>query len=199
MSFYWIYNLPNWLMFICGISVTMAATFLSVVFTQKWAKRVMGQYSEANDMVGLYYSAIGVFYGLALGLIAVGVWEAFSNISEQTDREAASLGAMYRIVSNYPEPEKSQFQAQFKDYTRYIIDEAWSLQQKGENPVGAIPKVVAIQKYLSAFEPKTQAQIVLHNTALYKFDELTQLGRLRLQSVSAGLPPVLWWVVATGD
>ncbi len=198
MSFYWIYNLPNWLMFVLVSAAIMAIAFLSVIFTQKFARKLMGQYSEANDMVGLYYSAIGVFYGLALGLIAVGVWETFGSISEQTDREAASLGAMYRIVSNYPDPIKSQLQVQFKDYTRYIIDEAWPLQQQGKVAKAEVPKIIAIQKNLSAFEPTTQGQIALHSTALQKFDELTQLGRMRIQSVTTGLPPALWWVVAIG-
>ena len=148
--------------------------------------------------MGLYYSAIGIFYGLALGLIAVGVWETFGNISLQTDQEAAILGSMYRIVDTYPDPTRSKLKVELKDYTYFIINEAWPLQQRGEIPEGATPRLSLMQENISAFEPKTQSQIILHTNALHKFDELSQLGRQRLQSVNTGLPAVLWWVVFLG-
>ena len=60
---------------------------------------------DANDAVSGTVQAIGVFYGITVGLIAVGVWNTNSNASELVSKEAASIGALYRDVCGYPLPD----------------------------------------------------------------------------------------------
>lgn len=52
-----------------------------------------------NDAVSGTVQAIGVFYGITVGLIAVAVWNTNSNASDLVSKEAASLGALCRDVS----------------------------------------------------------------------------------------------------
>ena len=198
MNFYWIYNIPNWLMFVAIVSTITVITVIAVSYTVKWSKKTMGLYPGENDLVNVYYSSIGVFYGITLGLIAVGAWNSFTTISDRTDSEAAALGAMYRIADNYQEPTRSELKADLKDYNYYIINEAWKLQQRGEIPTAGIPKILKMQKAISTYEPQTTGQSNLHVAGLRKFDELTQLSRMRLLNIGSGLPAVLWWVVFSG-
>jgi len=48
-----------------------------------------------------------LFYGVMVGLIAVGVWQQFSSTDEKVALEASALAALYRDVSGYPEPARS--------------------------------------------------------------------------------------------
>ena len=151
-----------------------------------------------NEAVGIYVSAIGVFYGITLGLITVGASTTFNDISAQVDREATSIASFYRKVSNYPEPTRSTLQNQTQAYTDYIIKQAWPLQRRGIIPSGVIKQVIAIEKNLDAFEPTTSAQTALHDITLRAFDEMSKFGRLRLQNVQTGLPGALWAIVILG-
>src|SRR6187549_1902646 len=58
----------------------------------------------ANDAVSGTVQAIGVFYGITVGLIAAGVWNTNSNASDLVSREAVSIGTLYQDVHVYPSP-----------------------------------------------------------------------------------------------
>ena len=75
--------------------------------------------------------SVMVFYGLALALIAVNVFETYADVSKIISQEATALAVLYRDVSTYPEPIRPQLQKQVRDYVEYIIHEAWPLQQRG--------------------------------------------------------------------
>src|SRR5688572_5138657 len=51
-----------------------------------------------NDAISGTVQAIGVFYGITVGLIAVAVWNTHSTATELVSREAASISALYRDV-----------------------------------------------------------------------------------------------------
>src|SRR5438552_13690345 len=85
----------------------------------------------ANDAVSGTVQAIGVFYGITVGLIAVGVWNTNSNASELVSKEATSIAALYRDVSGYPEPQRTKLQAGLRGYTHQVIEQAWPAQREG--------------------------------------------------------------------
>src|ERR1051326_7720616 len=62
----------------------------------------------ANDAVSGTVQAIGVFYGITVGLIAVGVWNTNTSASDMVSREASAIGALYRDVSGYPSPLREE-------------------------------------------------------------------------------------------
>src|SRR5512132_3836886 len=86
----------------------------------------------ANDAVSGTVQAIGVFYGITVGLIAVGVWNTNSNASDLVSREATSIATLYRDVNGYPEPLRTELRSKLRDYTVFVINEAWPAQRKGE-------------------------------------------------------------------
>jgi Protein of unknown function (DUF4239) len=197
-NFYWIYDMPNWALCTLIIAVFGVFSTLGIRSTRKLARRLMARPHGQNEAVGIYVSAIGVFYGITLGLITVGASTTFNDLSAQVDREATSIASFYRKVSNYPEPTRSILQNQTKAYTTFIIEKAWPLQRQGIIPGDIIKQVVAIEKNLDAFEPTTQSSKSLHDITLRAFDEMSRLGRLRLQSIQTGLPGALWAIVILG-
>src|SRR5436190_12996603 len=85
----------------------------------------------ANDAVSGTVQAIGVFYGITVGLIAVGVWNTYSNASDLVSKEATSIAALYRDVSGYPSPVRDGLQSKLREYTVFVIDQAWPAQKLG--------------------------------------------------------------------
>src|SRR4030095_4424497 len=57
-----------------------------------------------SEFVGAMVQSVMVFYGLALALIAVNVWQTYNDVSKTVSQEATACAALYRDVSGYPEP-----------------------------------------------------------------------------------------------
>lgn len=128
-------------------------------------------------------------------MIAVSAYQGFAAANQTVDREAAALGTLYRDVSSYPAPIRGELQTMLRDYTRYVIEEAWPAQQRGAIPEGGTARVTTFQERFLSFEPQTRAEVVLHAETIDEFDVFVDYRRQRLHAASTGLPAVLWFVV----
>lgn len=198
MDFFWIYDLPEWQF--CALMVIVFVGFAvgGQRLTRRWVRRLMGEPPGHNDVVSYYLGAFGVFYGITLGLISVGAWEDYAAVDSVVGAEAASISAIYRDVSSYPEPIRTELRTIVRDYTRFLIDEAWPQQRRGLVPKGGEVHPTRLQERLAAFEPATVGQQVVHAETLRQFNHMLELGRQRGELIDSGLPGMLWWVVFTG-
>ncbi len=153
---------------------------------------------EDSEYAGGMLQSIMVFYGLAVALMAVSVSQTYSDVSKIISGEATNLAALYRDVTGYPEPIRSQLQAELREYTDQVIHKAWPQMAKGETPAAGVEYMNRFQEILIAFEPRTDGQKLLHGEALRAYNEFIQARRLRLDAVNTGLPPVMWAVVIVG-
>lgn len=151
-----------------------------------------------SEFTGSMVQSVMVFYGLAVALIAVSVFETYSDVSRIVSQEASALAALYRDVGGYPEPVRPLLQNELRDYAQYVIHEAWPLQQRGLAPLGGVEIMNRFQKTLIGFEPTTEGQILLHGEALRAYNHLIEIRRLRLDSVHTGLPSMMWVVIVLG-
>src|SRR5690349_2107515 len=97
MTMYWIYDLPNW---------TLGVLFA----TRPLVRRLLGPTANYNDVVSYFFAGIGVFYGLALGLIAVATWENYTDIDGVVGTEAAAVASFYRDLDGYPQPLRGRLE-----------------------------------------------------------------------------------------
>jgi Protein of unknown function (DUF4239) len=196
--FYWIYDYPTqyiallFAIVFCG--VTVGGIFLFRPLFRSW---IHGQ-PRNNDMVGLVVSSFSLFYGLLIGLIAVAVYQNSSTLSDLVDKEAECIAALYRDIGGYPRPVGDALKAELREYARYTIDDSWPLQSRGIIPQGGRDRIAALFATLSQFEPAKKSEEFLHAEALRQFSNLVELRRARLANVNAGIPAILWWVVAIG-
>jgi hypothetical protein len=168
------------------------------IFTRKRVERWLGKPPAQNEVISYYIAATGVVYGITLGLIAVGVWENYMNVNGKVEDEAASLAAVYRDVSSYPEPYASKLTTDLKKYTRYVIDDAWPLQEKGIVPTGGVELINNFQKTLYEYEPISSGQKIIHESCVNSYNHYLENRRKRLQTVTKGVPYMIWWVVFFG-
>src|SRR3954471_4593292 len=67
-----------------------------------------------SEFVGAIVQSIMVFYGLALALIAVNVWQTYNDVAHTVSMEAISFAALYRDTRGYPEPTRSIVQHEIR-------------------------------------------------------------------------------------
>src|SRR5882757_6340297 len=182
--FYWIYDLPNGVVFLLFTVGALVVSWLAIFALRNVNTKLFGDDGDARDernsMVELVLTGTGLFYGLLLGLIAAATYTTYAETEGAVNAEATSLSALYRDVSNYPEPMRGQLRGEIEDYVRYVIDEAWPLQQQGEVPAGGASMADDIQNQLAAFEPTTEGDKILHAEALSQFTKFIELRQHRL-------------------
>jgi hypothetical protein len=153
---------------------------------------------EDGHFSGTMVHSVMVFYGLALALIAVNVFETYADVSKIVSLEATSTAMLYRDVSGYPEPIRSQLQKELRDYVFNVIHEDWPLQAHGKVPNGGVERMDRFQSLLVTFEPATESQKLLHAETLRAYNNLIQAQRMRLDAVLTHLPGVMWTVIVLG-
>jgi len=192
-------QLPDWL---CGVIIIGGFVLIAVaglpLFQWLTAGRLHLTEAMNNDIV-FFAEAIAVFYSLTVGLIAVGVWSNYSSVSDIVSADAANIASMYRDVSGYPEPIRTDLQGQVRGYTEFIINQAWPAQMRGQSTDDGTRRLNKLAQTLAAFEPPTVGQQLLHAETLHRLNEMTELRRKRLHAaIGGGLPPVMWSVVLIG-
>ena len=68
-----------------------------------------------NDAISGIVAVIGVFYGITVGLLAVGVWNTWSSAAELVSKEAAAIGAVYHDVDGYPPLPREELQSLLRE------------------------------------------------------------------------------------
>jgi len=197
--FYRIYDYPSLLVLILFGVVLVGVCWLGIVFLCPRIKpRLHKKGSGLNEVLGDFLQYFGVIYGLLLGLLAVSTYQNFEDAERAVTNEASALAALYRDLGAYPEPYRTELTDLAREYTRYIIEDAWPLQRIGVVPEGGVQRAAAIYERLVTFEPQDKAQEALHEATLRQFNTFFEYRRTRLYSVNAGIPTIMWLTVAVG-
>ena len=171
---------------------------LSFLVVRRVVPESMKYGHEDGHFAAAVIHSMMVFYGLVAALLAVNVYDTYSEVSHTVSREAAAISAVYRDAGGYPEPVRSEVRQAIKDYTQQIIHEAWPQQRKGIIPTGGVALVTHIHDLLDAFEPVTEGQKIVHVETLQAMNELLLARRLRVDANREGLPGVMWGVLIFG-
>lgn len=194
----WIFDLPLWIVGPLLVLALAAYALAGLALVRRRILPRMAVSDKDSEFSGSLMQAVMVFYGLAVALIAVSVWQNHADVSRMVSQEATSIAALYSDVSGFPEPVRPILQEELREYVRYVIEEAWPLQRRGEMPAGDAAMMERLEATLVAFEPATTGQAHLHAEALRAFNATIEAQRLRLDAVGTGLPAVMWLVIVAG-
>ena len=199
----WLYDVPAFQAALVIVAFVETLSLIGLLLTRRFVIPHLHYTADAeavNDAVSGTVQAIGVFYGITVGLIAVAVWNINTNASDLVSREAASLGALCRDVSAYPSPLRDELRAKLREYTVFVIDEAWPAQKKGRgHDVTAGVRILnEFQHKLYSFNPASAGQTAMHSQTLSAYNTLIEYRRLRIEAVGGGLSGVMWAVIWVG-
>jgi hypothetical protein len=198
MTFYWIYDLPNWLLGLLIVAVMVGGSVAGLFATRPLVKYLVAGSSAHNDVVSYFFAGIGVFYGLALGLIAVATWENYTQIDGVVGTEAAAVASLYRDLDGYPQPMRGRLEGLMRDYARLVITKEWPAHRQGVALEDGDALLDHIEDEIMNFDPTKEREKILQGEVLRSLDTVQEQRRLRLQAVPTGLPAALWSVVLIG-
>jgi len=194
----WIYDLPVALGFLVSavgaVALGLAGMFLLRPFFHRW---IHGQ-DRTNEMVSLSMASFSVFYGILLGLVAVGVYANYASAQDNVTKEASSLAALYSDANAFSEPQRSILLADLRRYAKDTIDSDWPAQVKGVVPGAGTARMAEFQKDFVATTTAKKSEEIAYAEAFGQFEKLVELRNNRLAIVDAGIPTILWWVLWLG-
>jgi hypothetical protein len=193
-----VFDLP---LIVTGPAIVGVLCLFAVAGMKAVRRRVLPRlriHVEDSEFTGAMMQCVMVFYGLAVALIAVNVSQTYSDVSKIVSEEVSALNALYRDVTSYPEPIRLDLQKDLREYTEYVIKEAWPLQRRGKTPTAGFQHMTRFQAALNKFEPATEGQKILHAETLRAYNLLIQARRQRLDAAGTALPGVMWGVIIAG-
>jgi len=194
----WLYEIRPLYAALILVTVIEIVSFLGLILTRRFIVPYLRYHDGVNDAVSGTVQAIGVFYGITVGLIAVGVWNTNSDASTLVSKEATAIASLYRDVSGYPQPIRDELHSKLREYTLYIINDAWPAQKKGITLNSGARIIDSFESTLYTFEPTTPGQSALHSETLRAFNQLLDARRMRNIAVDSGLSSVMWAVIWVG-
>ena len=189
----WLYELPLLWLAVLVVGVFLAFGLGGLALTRSWVSRHRGSYNElAND----YIAAVGVFYAVLVGLIAVATWGNYTGVDAIVSNEASAVADLYRDADAYPADRSEAVHATLRWYVHTVIEKEWPQQKKGVRPT--VHAAARLLQSVTAFEPVTPGQQVLQAECLHKVNEILTYRRQRLQAVDISLPGLMWLLVLVG-
>jgi hypothetical protein len=198
MTFYWIYDLPNWTLSVLIVAIFLAFSLAGLFATRSMVRKLLGPTANYNDVVSYFFAGIGVFYGLALGLIAVATWENYTDIDGVVGTEAAAVASFYRDLDGYSQPLRGRLEEMMRDYAKVVIEKEWPAHKKGIALEDGDALLDRLEDEVMNYEPTKEREKILQGEVLRSLDTVQEQRRLRLQAVPTGLPAALWSVVIIG-
>jgi len=196
MNLNWVYAYPTWALFVGLVFLFMALTVGGIFLLRPWTDKLLGITSEDNGIVSEYMGITGVFFGLVLGMVAVGAWESYGAAKMAAQSEASQMDKLYRSVALLPDSDGGQLKAKVRLYAEVVIKHEWPEQTKGKPPSAGERVISEIGQMIYALPTDTSKQEITTAVAVDRYFELIDARKHRVQSVNGmHLPGSLWWVV----
>jgi len=194
----WFYDIPTSSVALLFAAVFVGLTWAGIIFVKPFLHLFLRRQAGLNDLVGYILAGHSAFFGLLLSLLAVAAYQNLNDLDRVVSREAGYLRSIYRAATDYPEPLRSQTLPLIREYTRFVVEDAWPQQRRGIAAAGGTPRMNAVQAKLFAFEPNSKGQEIMHTQTMKQFFEMAEVRRARIQAIEAGVPAIMWYVVAIG-
>jgi hypothetical protein len=154
--------------------------------------------AEHNDVAGFIFAVLGVAYAVLLAFVVIAVWQDYETTRTDVDSEAHGLAGAYFLASQLPEPQRTRIQDLVRTYARVVVDEEWSLMERGKTSVRAESLASQLRLQVLGFDPRTKGEQVLYERGLTQLHDADDARRSRLLEVKVGIPTLLWVVLVGG-
>ena len=194
----WLYQIRPLYTAVIMVIFIEIVSLIGLMLVRRFVLPHLRYHDGINDAVSGTVQAIGVFYGITVGLIAVAVWNTNSAASDLVSKEASAIGGLYRDVGGFPSPLREELQSKLREYTTFVVEQDWPAQRQGKLLDGGTLIISQFQEKLFAYEPTTSGRVALQSEALRGFNTLADARRLRINAVTGGLSGIMWAVIWVG-
>lgn len=194
---YWIYDIPAWLLGLLIVGAFLALATGGVALTRPLVGKRFAKEEGWGEHVSIILEAAFVFVGLLMALVTIAAYDNFAEARNKVAGEASEVGTLYRDVSAFPEPLRTQVETDLSSYVDGVVNRDWPAQQHGTEP-SEDPLPGRVLHALAGFQPTSASEINLQQATLAQVNAWVKARRDRIDLVTRGLPADLWVVLVLG-
>lgn len=153
---------------------------------------------EQNEVAGFFIAVLGVVYAVLLAFAVIAVWEDLDDARNTSEREANSVGDLYRMAEGLPESARRPLQEQAIAYARSVIEDEWPMLRHGRENANSVQSMDALWSLVRQYEPNGSREEALYAELLAELQEINDERRMRLLASRVGIPPLIWAVLIGG-
>jgi protein-S-isoprenylcysteine O-methyltransferase Ste14 len=153
---------------------------------------------EQNEVAGFFIAVLGVVYAVILAFAVIAVWEDLDEARDTSDREANSVGDLYRMAEGLPESARRPLQEQAAVYGRSVIEEEWPMLKLGRENANSLRSMEALWSLVRQYEPNGPREEAIYAKLLDEIQEINDERRMRLLASREGIPRLMWGVLIGG-
>jgi hypothetical protein len=178
-------------------ALIMLALLMGITAFFQWAfrhRRVTTDESMIN-----YVQMIALFYGLLLGLVAVGLWQRQDDSEKNTVDESDQVRIVSDLARSVP-GNKTTLSDALGDYVQSVTKKEWPMMLSGQQRelYMASPELDNVRVAIMQFEPKTSTEQAAVQEMLSHYEQMLADRQRRLMDSQFSLPAVLKMTLLIG-
>lgn len=195
---YWFYQVPDWILLPAFTIVFVLASLGMVLIVRPFIHRMVTQPEQWDRALGYTSYAFGVVFGILLALVALSVYEDYTEAHAAALAETSQLAGLYRGTNGLPGELGGEMRDVIRDYLRIVIDVDWPEQAAGVLPDTSGARVDQLEQLLYSFDPQTLQDDAKFSQLLSTFDDFIEARRVRIDAATLQLPGMFWFVIWIG-
>jgi hypothetical protein len=171
---------------------------LIVVALRPVVRRLVDDAEQWDRVLGHVIGTFGVFFGILLALVAVSVYENYSDARQAALKEAGQITGLYRGTTGLPAQVGGPMQDTIMEYLQIVIEEDWADQRRGALPDQSVSVVDELEEQIHEYEPEGLQQLAEFSQLLGTFDDFVETRRERVDATTLELPTLFWVAIWVG-
>lgn len=181
----------------CGVAFSLVVA-AGIAAENRFVRNRLHGGESANNVIEWTLSVFSAFYGILLGLLAVGAYENINSVDAVVADEASAISVLYWNFEQFPEPTRGTLEANLRAYASEVVNHSFDKQARGERPTGEMALLRDISETLGSFDPKGPREEAFQSESISQLSDLLEAREGRLNNSDIGIPAVLWWIVGLG-
>jgi len=153
---------------------------------------------SSHDVAAAIFAVIGTLYAVLVAFTVVIVWEHYSDAGSAAEREGTDLGDLWRLAGAFDPVDGDRVNRALVVYARSVIDREWPAMANGRSDPETWKAMDALWSTYRSIVPRTAVQQIAYAESIRRLDELTDSRRLRLHSLGADVPVLMWLLLIVG-
>ncbi|WP_199439697.1 DUF4239 domain-containing protein [Umezawaea beigongshangensis] len=167
-----------------AVVVPVVLAIVATIVAGRLRRASEGQFD--GDSASFVGGVLNALFVVVLAFYVVFAWEAGNDVHERSATESAALVDAYWQVAAAPEQERDQLRGLIRDYTTRVVDQEWSLLERGRADPGADELLVSLRAGVAALPVEDEKVKSAREHALRDVRQVVDSRRERVAVAGGG-------------